>query len=410
MISVLKKIYKDNIKNISCVLLARVFQQLINIVAFFFIIRLVPKDVIGEYHFVLSIVSLLSIFSLPGFNNGILQSISRGDAGFFKLATKYKIFGSLMASVILIILSYFYFYFYLYLSNISMAYCFILSAISIPFYQGLLHWKSTYLGREEINKLSFLELLCSLVQFSLLGLCAFIYSDNYILLVFISLSVPSMQNIIMYLKEREKYKIYKVNDDMVSYSLKTSKYQVLPIISSQIDRLSVYGVLSPSDLIIYNLSLKFSEFTKNLIQDLAKIAMPKFARMPTYTKKTNDKINIISIVIGLLILLFTYFIFPFVYRFLTPEDYYDYIYLSQILLVSVSFSAFSIFKGNYIKSQKDSKGFKNVIYISTLSKIITSIPLVYFFGLLGAVFSIFIQRVIIYFGTEFLLRKNKSKM
>ena len=62
--------------------------------------RYLPKETYGSYRYVLSIVSMVGIFSLPGFGTAITRSSARGFDGTFRRLSRIMFFSSFGISVV----------------------------------------------------------------------------------------------------------------------------------------------------------------------------------------------------------------------------------------------------------------------------------------------------------------------
>lgn len=162
--------FKEIAEHFSYVFALRILQQFISFVSFFFIINHVPKDVIGHYQFVLSVIALVSIFSLPGIRNALMQSVARHQGGFFNKATKLSFLGSVVGSLFLLFIA----AYHLFIADFFMAIAFIIAALMMPFSHGLLSWRSSYAGEERFKMLSIIEASATLILSVMLtvGICA----------------------------------------------------------------------------------------------------------------------------------------------------------------------------------------------------------------------------------------------
>lgn len=393
--------YKEIAKHFSYVFVLRVLQQFISFVSFFFIVHHVPKEVIGHYHFVLSVIALISITSLPGIRNALMQSIARHRGGFFYKATKYSFLSSLLGSLTLIVVAVYHFF----VNDIFMVVAFMIAAAITPFSQGLLSWRSSLAGEERFKVLSIIDTSATLVLSLMLMASAVLYVESHIVLLSIALIVPAIQNIILWGQEKKRYiDAPAAEENMVEYGLKTSGYQAFPILAREIDKLSVYNFMSAGDLAAYNIAMKIPEAVKSVFQNLGDVIMPKFARIPKFTPKMDKTMGAFSFLSLFLVIGFAFTLFPLIFKLLVPTEYKGSIGYAQALLCTVAVGNHGILRGKYIKSQKDAQSFKKLTFISSIVKILSAPALVFFYDIWGAVFAIFVQRVFISVYTEYLIR------
>lgn len=394
--------YKEIAKHFSYLFALRVAQQLIGFVSFFFIVHYVPKEIIGHYQFVLSVIALVSITSLPGMRGALMQSVARKRGGFFKTATRYSVIGAVAGSLILLIIAGYHFV----INDLMMAIAFAVAALLNPLGQGLLTWKSSYSGEERFKALAVIDAMSSLITSAFLMISALFYNESHILLLCIALIIPAIQNFIFWGIEFRKYKASSVGEDgMKEYGLKTSAYQIFPTVAGQIDRISIYNFMSASDLAAYSVAMKIPEALKSVIQNLGDVLMPKFAKLPKFTPKMDKTMGMFSLLSLVVIIGFAFTVFPLIFKFLVPSEYESSIYYVQALLCTVAIGNHAILRSKYIKSQKDAENFKRLVTMNSIIRVVSMPVFIFFLGIWGAVAAIFIQRIITSIFTEYLIIK-----
>ena len=131
-------------RNTLFVFALRFLQKTLGIAATYFVVRALSQEEFGEYHFILSIVGILTIFSLRGLNNSIMQSVARGFIGTYRAAVPLAFYSSLVGSLILAGIGGWYFLD----GQQEMAFgCFIAASL-FPFARGLTQWKAVKSGEE----------------------------------------------------------------------------------------------------------------------------------------------------------------------------------------------------------------------------------------------------------------------
>ena len=394
--------YKEIAEHFSYVFALRVAQQLIGFVSFFLIVRYVPKEIIGHYQFVLSVIALVSITSLPGMRGALMQSVARKRGGFFKTATLYSVFGAFVGSLILLMIAGYHFI----INDVMMAFAFTIAALLNPLGQGLLIWKSSYSGEERFKVLAIIDAMTALIVSAFLMLSALFYNESHILLLSIALIIPALQNFILWSIEFRKHKTSPAAEDgMKEYGLKTSTYHIFPAIAQEVDKLSIYNFMSAADLALYNVASKIPNAAKAVIKDIGSVVMPKFARTPHYSQKLNIYFWLFSGVLFVGILFFTFFIFPALFQWIVPPEYEEGLIFGQILLGTIAINVHSILRVNYIMAQKNTASFKAVTLLSSIVKILTAPALIFFFQLWGGIGAIVLQRIVNVVGVEIIIHK-----
>ena len=116
------------VKNSGWVFLGQMATGLSAFVVMAVLANLVSKEILGEYRFMISVFSILVIFTLPGLNTALVQSTARGYEGQLNLATRTKMRWGLIATLIAWTVS----GYYLHQSNASLAASFGIVGLLMP--------------------------------------------------------------------------------------------------------------------------------------------------------------------------------------------------------------------------------------------------------------------------------------
>lgn len=390
------------VSNFSYTLALRVLQHLASLVSFFYIIHKVPGELIGQYQFVLSIVSLVSVSALPGVRTALTQVVARHGKGPFKLATVFTILGSALGSVILLFLS---LYFGI-TGNLIIASALAIAALINPVGQGLLIWRSAYYGREQYKQIAIIDSITAIATSGSIIASTFITSNSPALLVLIALSIPAIQNTIWWVIEYAKSNEENgTSDEITKYGLKSSIYQLVPTIAQEIDKISVFNFVSFTDLAIYNASTKVPQIVKGIISDIGSVLIPEFSRIQYYSKKLDRIILFSTLPVSACIIVFAFTLFPWIFERVIPEEYYDAIFYGKILLISVALIFYSDVQSKFIQSHSNIDSFRALTLYGCLIKIFITPVLVYSCGISGAIISVIIQRIISIIGVKLILIK-----
>lgn len=385
--------YAPLINNYKYVFVLKILQTLINFLTFYFVVRYVPKEDLGHYQFVLSLISMLSFFSMTGMQAALLQNIARGKGGLYKIATKYCVTGSSAASGIMLLVAAYYLFVE---KDTAVSFYVLMGAMLNPIYKGLVQWKVSFKAREKFRNILLVDGSSSLLISAMIIGCIFMGEGNAFTILLLSLIVPSIQNIIFWVFEYNRYKNITEDDlpEYTEYGTKTSVYNVLPSVAQEIDRMMIYNFLNPVQLAAYNVAMKIPELIKTFIQDLGETLAPRFSKMAKVSENLNKHFNLFSIVSFVVITGFAFTLYPFVFNLITSGRFPESLLLSQALMVSVAIGNTAILRSKYIKSQRDIQSAKTIMVMNSSIKIMLVVVLVPFIGVWGAVASSFIQRIV----------------
>ena len=105
--------------------------------------QLLPKETFGQYKYILSIMSLLAIFSLEGMNKAIIRSVAMGIEGVFKSGLKTKIKWSLIGSILSIGLAIFFWF----RGNVEFTISFLIISLFLPIIKGSASFEAYLSGK-----------------------------------------------------------------------------------------------------------------------------------------------------------------------------------------------------------------------------------------------------------------------
>lgn len=397
------KMHEKLIKNTIYIFALRGLQIVFGLITTYFVVRALSKDSFGEYHFILSCVGILTIFSLQGINGSIMQAIARGFPGSYRKSVPVAFFSSFIGSAILAILAFWYFYH----SNIMLAYGFVVASALFPFAYGLMQWKSIHVGRENFGIFFIHNSLSMLLMYLLTIIFVFIYPDTLLVPLVFLLLIPSIQNIWQTISNYKKIPSdAPVEEGNVNYGIKTSFYSSFNIGAMHIDKLLLFFFLSPSALATYVAADRVAELFRNLTQDLSVVLAPKFAKQEHYTKKLDNHFKIFVLVYGALIILISFSILPWLITFLFSEKYISSIPYAQALLCTVVIGNMATLRFRFIRSKIDPESFRNITIITSLVRIVVSLIFIPWLGITGAVISVFLYRIFVTLTVNAVMKKN----
>ncbi len=400
------KKHKGILKNFFFVFVLNIIQKVLGLATIYVLVRALDKTQFGEYQFILSVVGLLTIFSLPGVSNAIMQSTARGCEGVFRESARLAFLSSLIGSLILCGIALWYF-----LTKENAPYiAFYAAAGLFPFVHGLKHWKAIIAGRERFSLLLVIDGLVALLTALLLISVVLIFPGSIVLPLFIVLCVPSLQNLIMtcYLFKKIDNKA-PIENGCVQYGIKTTFYSSLNIVANNIDKLLIYNFFSPASLASYYAAERIAELTKGISQNLASALAPRFAKTKSYTERLDKTLNFLSAVLGAGIIFFAFTLLPWLLTILFGEEYIEAIPYAQALLCTVAIGNHASFRNRFVNSKLDEKSNRDITISISLIRIVASAIFVPLFGILGAVLSTFIYRIGTVLILEFIIVRRYRK-
>jgi len=377
-------------KNAGAVFSLRIVQRICGIATTYFVVRALDTTMFGQYHFILTCLSLFAIFTLPGLNSSISQSVARGFPGVYRQAIPRSLLCGLAGVILLAGFGVYYRVF----QPSPLANGFFVAAGLFLFAFGLVQWKAVKGGKEDFVGIMRLEGVAAVVQATVIILVVSVRPGNLLVPLVIYLGVQALLNILL---TRVTWKNIPrdapVEPGSLSYGTRITLYSAFNTVANHVDKLLVFFVLSPASLAIFVAAERIPELTKGAVQDFAAVMGPRFARSDQYTKGLDNKLRLIGASTGILIVVMAFTLMPWLVVLIFGDTYRDSIPYAQALMCSVAIGNVSTLRYRYVSSKLDKSSARLINIIMSVTRIAASAILVPLFGLTGAVVSAFIYRI-----------------
>lgn len=342
--------------------------------------RFLPKEIYGQYKYILSIAGILAITTLSRIDTGVILSTANGLEGIvkkaFKIRIKWGIIG-LIASIVLAI------YFYIN-NNILFALCFLIISVFIPImdssqvYLAYLNGKKIFDIHAKYNAI--IRIIATIILISVIFL-----TNNLILIILTYFLVYTILRLFFLNRTLKKFPPNKKQDPKyIRYGKELSFLRIVVEISSYLDKILIFKYLGAVQLAIYAFAIAPVNQINTILQSVRVIALPKFSTgKEQEIKKTLPK-KIIKAMFIVIIIVITYIIFaPYIYKIFFPQ-YLESISYSRLFSISLI-----LFPMTFIPGYFSAKIKKKKIYSLTLSAPIIRITLLLIltpiYGIIGVI-------------------------
>lgn len=366
--------------------------------------NLLPVETYGTYKYILSIVSLLAISTLTGMDSSVTQAISRGFEGTVTPAIKSRLKWGILGFFLSLIVA---FYYYLQ-GNTTLAIAFSITSFFLPFFESLDMFNSLLFGKKLFNVYTKYNAIRKVVGLIAIIVTLFITDNLWIILsaFFISTILP---NLFFLYKTLENYRSNQNFDkEAISYGKHLSLINIITTLLGQLDKIMIFHYIGAIDLAIYALATAPTDQIKGLLKNINLLALPKFANQTKkeISKTIWNKVWILFLVSSAMVLSYI-FIAPYFFNIFFPK-YISSIAYSQLLSISLIPVIISGFLYTTLESQKSKEELYKWNIYTNVFNLILLLPLVYYFGLLGAILSKTLTRFFgLILGTFFI--KNYEK-
>ena len=356
-----------------------------SLIAFIFAIivaQVLPKEVYGQYKYIISIVSILGMFSLSGLGTSVFQSISRGFDG----ALQEGFWLNLRWSILVFIGALGLFGYYLFLGNSTLAIGILIGGCATPFLvssnlSGVFLFAKKDFRRQNI----YFDIIENLLPFMLLVLTILITKNPAIIA-----SVYFISNtVVTFYLYRRVVKIYKPDAQkkdkgMLRYGKHLSLIGFLGGIVGNIDQVLLFHFVGPVELAIYNFAIAIPDQTKGPLKTLDNMMQTNFANRPESEIRTSMQNKNFWLFAGSLIFVIAYILAaPLIFKIFFPQ-YISAVFYSQIYAVSL-LSMSLIPANSYLISKKLVREQYIANTVISIFKISFLFVGVFFWGLIGLI-------------------------
>ena len=276
---------------------------------------------------------------------------------------------------------------------------YIIGGLFFPFINSLLSCFSYLLGKQSFKEYSkYLSINYMIVYVA--TIVAIFLSKNIIVVILTYLISQVLSEVIFYFIIKTEYHndIIKSKKDKGLFKLgfHLSLVGIIPLISSQVDKIFIGLFMGFEDLAIYAIAVSIPSQLKLITKPLSRMLLPKFAAskdmksMYIFLKKKL----ILMLIVSIVIILIGIMLLPFVIKLLFPPEYSPAIFYAQIAFIAFIFTIITNIFTQYLVSQKNTKGIFWMNLWGDCSKLVLILLLVPLFGILGAIGALAISNYI----------------
>jgi O-antigen/teichoic acid export membrane protein len=367
--------------------------------------NLLPKETYGTYRYVLSLVSILSIPTLSGIDPAVTQAVARGYEGTLFPGFKTKIKWGTLTTLASVLVG---FYYYLH-GNTTLMVSFFIVAFCVPLSEAFDIYISLLNGKKLFKKFTFYNVGTQLLLTAAM-IISLVVTKNVIALVFVFFVSNVLLNIFYYWRTIKTVPMNTAEDPTtIGYGKNLSLIYIISSILTELDKVLVFHALGAANLAIYTFAISPPEQIKGLLKNVNVMAMPRFAKRSA--KEIHESIFHKALRLGIFvtIIIFIYiFLAPLFYKIFFPK-YVSSVVYSQILALSIISVSISMFLYTVLESQAMKKELYEFNLYSNIFNLAILFPLIFYFGLMGAVFARIISRLFTLVVSIVLVNRLKKK-
>ena len=337
--------------------------------------RILPKEVYGNYQYILSLTGLMGALMLTGMGVAITRSVARGFEGVVHRAVNLYLRWSVVVSSIALLASLYYFL----NGNTVLSLSLVIASIGVPIARSSLLINSFLVGRKNFKFLAQNKIILSLVTTGVLITAGLLFGTSVPLLV-LAYFVGHAGG--AYILMRYTLKKFPPNNRLDKHE---SLMNTFGSIVSQLDKVLVFQLLGAAPLAIYAFAVIFPSVIRGALKYISSLASPKLSvsKQSRSFKNVLYKSTIFAVATSVLVIIYI-LLAKLAFTIFFPA-YVEAVPYSQILALALIPRAFHILIVGALKAHRAIKK----LYIFRISMPIVEIALfmvlIPLYGLWGVV-------------------------
>jgi O-antigen/teichoic acid export membrane protein len=365
--------------------LSRVFSALISFATMFAFARWISKETFGAYEYILSIVSLFAVLSLPGINNALIRASAKGKEGMLALCTKIRLKWSVFASLLCLLTA----LWYLGHQNYILGYSFLIACALLPFTRVFNTFLAFFIGKKRFDLEAKSSIAINVLE-ALFFIPIIFLTNNLVIIMLAYFITRSIFPVMFYWFTQKRVTNKTTDNETILFGKHLTIMQALNFAAEHIDKIIIWQYLGPVAVATYAFAWAPVQRIGGFIP-ISTIALPKlseknFSLIKKELFKKFLKFFLLSAPMALVLAILA----PWAYKIFFPA-YLTSVPYAQILAITLALIPFSLLSTSLVASKKTWE-----LYIiqtfTPLLKIALFFALVPIWGIWGIVFAIISTR------------------
>ncbi len=363
--------------------------------------RLLPKEVYGEYKFILAFISVLGAMSLNGIGTAVFQSAARGFGG----ALPEGFWVNLRWSLFVFLGAFASGEYYLSAGHTLVGVGILIGGCFVPLIASANLYAPLLSGKKDFRRYALYGIANTVVPVISLILTVLIAPTLLAILSVYFLS-NTLVGLLLYWCTYRAYhtEMHTRDPGTLTYAKHLSVIGILSAIAGNIDQLFLFHYIGAIEVAVYNFAVGILDQSKGPLKMLDAMVQARFANQETRSIRDNMRNKMLWLFIFSVLIVVSYILVaPYLYQILFPT-YMSSVLYSQIYALSL-LGTFVNPAGSYLTAKKKVKEqYINSIFNSIL-QITAILGSILFWGLFGLIIARVFIRLAGAFVTYVLYRK-----
>lgn len=352
--------------------------------------NLLPKETFGTYQYLLSLLAILSSFTLTGMNSAITRAVAQGNDGALRGTIRSQLIWNSFSGVAALCIS----AYYLVNGDIRLGVGTVAIAIALPLISTFNSYAAFLIGKKAFRT-HFLFTTVANVSYYLAILLALMLVPAVLPLIVTNLVLTAAAPVVLYAVTLKRFKLDRTSSDhdAVSYGKHLSIMNLLGNIASQLDSFLVFHFLGPVQLATYSMATLIPERLGGVFKNITTGLLPRFAEQPLERIRAGifRKSLLFAAMIGSVIGAYV-IVSPWFFAVIYPQ-YLDAVPFSQIFSLTL-LMALGNFIGTALLAHRKVKGLYIVNTVTPIANLALQTLGIMVWGLWGLILGRVIATVI----------------
>ncbi len=355
--------------------------------------RMAPKEIFGQYNFILAILAMVSLVSLPGFVNAIIRSVARGRDGNYREAVKIRFLWSLLGIPALLGAGAYYYYYDIQIIGI----CLMIASIFPPFIWAPNIWESLLIGKRRFDLTARYGSIHSIASAASMVGVLLLSADHLVPIVVVYLTINSLLSCIFYWRSLRYIENNQKDSECRGYGYFLTTANIISTLADNIDKILLGILMGAAPLAVYSIAKTIPDGIRTVLKPVWSPFMPKFTQdeieMREVHAKTKAFILPLIIVTFIGAVLYWFFIDDAVLFFFSTK-YADSIPYVKMLLLMILASIPGTLWGTFAIAKRRRKTIFLRSHVFSLVRLLIVSGFVYKWGIMGAVWALNLNMVL----------------
>jgi O-antigen/teichoic acid export membrane protein len=367
--------------------------------------RLVPKEIYGNYRYILSLAGIAATFSLSGVSSAIIQSVARGFPGTFVEAVRVVAKWNTLIFAFSVAASLYYFA----NDNTTLGSGLIIIALLFPAIRTFEIYEAYLGGKKDFRRSALYRATVDIATIAATA-TALLFTDNVLFLIAANLLAQFIFDFIFFRRVYREIRSDErslIEPGIIEFTKHLSLQNVLTSFAAYLDKIIIFHFLGAAQVAVYTFATALPMQIKGQISSIVLMITPKISQRSA--KEAADMIParfLVSLYILIPVVAAYIFFAPLIFKILFPA-YLDAIpYTRWYALVLLLMGNLS---GLVLTTQKAARDQYILTTFGSLSQIILMLFLVHSYGIVGIVWAYLISKYLSALLSYVLVRRFANR-